>query len=84
MLSLTVQRGYLTSTIPPQTINRTFIVRLLFGVVSAAVTWRAAIASAHVRHPGVQVDDHIRAELTAAIEVCGLLAKVEQGAINEA
>lgn len=33
---------------------------------------RGAIASAHVRHPGAQVDDHIRAELAAVIEACGL------------
>ncbi len=33
---------------------------------------RGAIASAHVRHPGAQVDEHVRSELTAVIEACGL------------
>lgn len=33
---------------------------------------RGAIASAHVRHPGAQVDDAIRAELTAVLRACGL------------
>lgn len=33
---------------------------------------RGAIASAYVRHPGAQVDDAIRAELTAVLQACGL------------
>ncbi len=33
---------------------------------------RGAIATAHVRHPGAQVDDAIRLELTSVLEACGL------------
>jgi|SRR5690606_18991200 len=33
---------------------------------------RGAIASAHVRHPGAQVDDHVRGELDAVLAACGL------------
>lgn len=33
---------------------------------------RGAIASAHVRHPGAQVDDAIGAELDAVLRACGL------------
>lgn len=33
---------------------------------------RGAIASAHVRHPGAQVDDAIRAELSSVLQACGL------------
>lgn len=33
---------------------------------------RGAIASAFVRHPGAQIDERLRAELTQAIEACGL------------
>ncbi len=33
---------------------------------------RGAIESAHVRHPGAQADDAIRAELLAVLEACGL------------
>ncbi len=35
---------------------------------------RGAIASAHVRHPGVQADDLIRAELDGVVAACGLQA----------
>ena len=36
---------------------------------------RGAIASAHVRHPGAQVDDAIRSELSSVLEACGLDAE---------
>lgn len=32
---------------------------------------RGAIASAYVRHPGPQIDDRLRSELRAALDVCG-------------
>lgn len=32
---------------------------------------RGAIASAYVRHPGPQIDDRLRSELHAALDVCG-------------
>lgn len=38
---------------------------------------RGAIESAHVRHPGTQVDEAIRAELRSVLEACGLLAGQE-------
>lgn len=33
---------------------------------------RGAITSAFVRHPGTQIDDHLRNELSQAIQACGL------------